>query len=246
MLSISLIYTQYEIFSYYMQQEICNIVNLNTHSHRIISYLFIFISGLITSLNPCFLSILPISLSYLNMKKIDEANKVSFILGIFTSFIFLLIITHLISYRYHSNLSGIPLISSIIVIILGLSFLQIVDLSIYNLFIVNQFKLSIAYSNFSQDYLVGLFCSLTTLPCSTPIILTVLFWLSHADSFFLSMIYLITYLIGSFISIFTLITFTFNSISKFFIFRFWNILFPLSGFIILFNGTLSLLEKIYS
>ena len=246
MLSISLIYTQYEILSYYYQQQICNIVNLNTSGHGILSYLFIFISGLITSLNPCFLSILPVSLSYLNIKNVKKTNKFSFTLGIFTSFIFLLVSTHLISYRYHSILSSIPIISSIIIITLGLNFLQIIDLSIFSFSILDRINPKITSINLFQDYLVGLFCSLTTLPCSTPIILTVLFWLSHADSFFSSMIYLVIYLSGSFISIFTLITFTYNSFTKFVLFRFWNILLPLSGSVILFNGILSLLQEIYS
>lgn len=246
MSNILSLYLKYEIFSYYYQQQICNLININTHTSGILSYLFIFISGLITTLNPCFLSILPISLSYLSMKNSQNVEKLSFTLGIFTSFIFLLLITHILSYRYHALLSSIPIISSFIIIVLGLSFLQIINLSILDVSNFNTKQLILIENSFFQDYFAGLFCSLTTLPCSTPIILTVLFWLSHANSFVLSIIYLLTYLIGAFISIFTLITFTYNSFNKFFILKFWNILFPVSGFIILFNGTLSLLDKIYS
>lgn len=246
MSNISSFYFQYEMFSYYCQQEVCNIINLNISSSGILSYLFIFISGLITALNPCFLSTLPLSLSYLSIKKLEKEDRLFFILGIFTSFILLLLITHLISYRYYGILSGIPIISSVIIIILGFSFLQIINISTLSIPNLDILSLNVMNKEFVQDYLVGLFCSLTTLPCSTPIILTVLFWLAHADSFIVSMSYLLIYLIGSFMSIFILITFTYNSLSQFWVLRFWNILFPISGCIILFNGILSLLGKIYS
>lgn len=248
-MNITLIYTKLELFSYSLQQSVCNMINLNSSSNEILTFIFIFIAGLITVLNPCFISILPISISYLNiidLKNRHSINKNFFIIGICSSFVAVIFITHIISYRYNLILSNIPILSSVSLIFLGLNFLQIIELPTYLPFSFNKVQLNMFSNNLAQAYIIGFFCNFTTLPCSTPIILTILFWLSHANSLLLSVIYLLIYLSGSFISIFILITSIYNSMNTLFFIKVWNTLFPLSGLIILFNGTLSLLSKIYS
>nr|QCI06981.1 Thiol:disulfide interchange protein [Haraldiophyllum bonnemaisonii] len=65
MLNISYLYDQYEVLLYTIQQTISSIISLQSNIFSPLTIILIFLSGLLTSLNPCFISVLPLSVSYI-------------------------------------------------------------------------------------------------------------------------------------------------------------------------------------
>jgi len=234
----------YQLFLYDLQQKIAFLLFFKITYINFSVLAIFFIAGILTSLTPCFISLLPLSLSYLSFSNQFKINKRFFILGLFSNLLFIIVSINFISYHYIFYLMHISFISFFVLLIISLSLLQIIDLSLVfkSIFINN----NILKVNFNvNSYMMGLLIGFTTLPCSTPIIILINFCLYHADTLFFSLVFLFFYLLGcvsSFIFIFNVII---NYLSTYVISFIWNIISPLMGFIILFISLLFFFEKIF-
>jgi len=243
---MNIFFSNYQLFVFYLQQFICNLINVNINFFSLSSVIALFIAGFFTSLNPCFLSVLPLSISYINIKGNKNLSLASFSLGLSTGFMGIVLLIHIFSSRSSFVLLALPILSSFIFIIIALSFLQILD--IYR-FYINFFSLyidSFIFKSNISEFTVGIICSMSTLPCSTPIIITVLFWLSNIQNNVLLFIYIAIFFIGNFFFLFCILTLFVQSMNFSFVLGTRNIIFQVSGFVLLFTGTLSLLEKSFS
>jgi len=234
------IFNTFEFYLYLIQQKIYSFLSLETNI--IILGLICLISGCLTSLNPCLISMLPISISYILMQNRPNFKKSNFIIGLATSLIFMILLTSLFNKHYISFLNSIPILSSILLICISLSLLNIIHLKLYWL---KSIKLSVFNDNsFFQVYFIGFILGLSSAPCSAPILLTLLFWLSSTQSLILALIYLCFYLFGFIMPIIILVNITVHYSQMKIISDFWEYLIPINGSFLLGFSIFLFLEKI--
>lgn len=245
MLYINNILSFFDIELYYLQQKIYLSLSFHINHFTPTIFILLFVGGLLTSLNPCFVSLLPITFSYIFGKKSQQINQNIFILGILTSSIIIISITLVLNDQYKKLIEILPFISSIFIIFIGLSLLQVLNVSLLFTYF-NNIALQINIKNFIiKDYLVGCILGLSISTCSTPILLTVLFWLSNTHELIVGLIYLCCYLSGYIVPLLLLINIflNYNQLNK--IVYTWNILIPISGSLVLGVGIFSFLEDCF-
>nr|QCI05289.1 Thiol:disulfide interchange protein [Compsothamnion thuyoides] len=119
------LYDIYEVYFYILQQNLYRLLILNISQFNIYVCILMFLFGLITSLSPCFLSIMPLSIAYMNSSKYSKKNNLLFTLGIANTIFFFSLIINFINIKYFSHIYKVPIFSSIILLIISLNLLQI-------------------------------------------------------------------------------------------------------------------------
>nr|YP_009391167.1 thiol:disulfide interchange protein [Dipterocladia arabiensis]ARW59311.1 thiol:disulfide interchange protein [Dipterocladia arabiensis] len=237
--------TQYEFIIYNLQQMVASLLFVKVNLLDYTVMILLVFAGLLTSLTPCFLSILPLSVSYISANKNNYLYKNFFILGILTSLFFFLIISNFINYSYIVYLNRIPFLSFLILILISLNLLQILDFSSY-LQIFNNQEIDLSYNNrVLHNYMIGLVIGFSTIPCSSPIILLVNFWLHGSTNIFFSIFYFTLYFFGCIIPFLIIFYFVFNILQTYIFIYIWNAIIPLAGFFLLSFSILSFLEKVF-
>ncbi|MDJ0735286.1 MAG: cytochrome c biogenesis protein CcdA [Nostocaceae cyanobacterium] len=151
-----------------------------------------FVGGLIASISPCILSLLPVNLSYIGTLKIasrrDAFVKAGlFVLGSITVFSMFGLFASLASgimveFRGHVNI-----VVGVVILLMGLSFAGLIHLPLPQ----KQFSIPVA-----GPYGVGLTFALVTSPCASPVLFAVLAAAAATGSQILSTMTMITYAIG--------------------------------------------------
>lgn len=228
---------------YYLQQSLSLLIYSQLQSSSAWTFIVLFIGGIITSLNPCLLSILPITISYINADQYKKTSKFSFLAGLLTSFLSIILFVLLLNKQYIYVVNKIPALASIGTILIGLNLLQILS---FPSFSINARSINDSFMRqHLKDYIIGLILGLGSLPCSTPILITILLWLSSCSNFFLSIIYLNVYIAGYMIPLIILVNLTSFSKQALSVATIWNVIVSISGCFILGSGIFSLLENIF-
>lgn len=186
---VSDLFNRYYMLLYYLQYYLSKFLLNNNNSSSLILFVVFFILGILTILSPCFISILPLSFSYLSSRDSSLRNILLFIFGILTSFVLLVGLTNTIgSYVF---LTKLPLIFNLFLVVISLDLMNILNFS-------NIFSSLNPIINFSdnksvifQNYLAGLFIGLSVLPCNTSIFFIVIFLMKSMNNllYFYSFIY---------------------------------------------------------
>ncbi|MBD2395308.1 cytochrome c biogenesis protein CcdA [Cyanobacterium aponinum AL20118] len=184
---------------YYLQQFANELVNNQLHQVSIFSFLIIFVTGLITSLTPCMLSMLPLTIAYIG--GYETKGRLSsflqsayFALGLATTLALLGVFAALLGRVYGQIGTGLPIFVSAIAILMGLNLLEIVPLKFPNWDASNWVKDN--FPNSLKSYLLGLTFGLIASPCSTPVLITLLAFVASSENIFLSSLLLVSYAIG--------------------------------------------------
>ena len=114
---------------YYLQQLANNLVNNQLNHLSFVSLGVIFIAGLLTSLTPCMLSMLPITIGYIGGYEAKSrvqaaAQSTWFSLGLATTLAALGIVAAFVGKVYGQVGIGLPIIVSMIAILMGLNLLE--------------------------------------------------------------------------------------------------------------------------
>jgi cytochrome c-type biogenesis protein len=212
-----------------------------------LSIAVIFLTGLLTSLTPCMLSMLPITIAYIggNTQTRIQAmtQSIWFALGLSTTLSGLGVFAALLGKIYGQVGFGLPIIVSIIAILMGLNLLEILPLRLPSY---------IGLESISQDvpqgiraYLMGLTFGLVASPCSTPVLATLLAWISTTQDPFVGSLLLLAYAIGYMAPLILAGTFT-AVIKKLLELRRWSSwITPASGAILVGFGVFSLLLRAF-
>jgi cytochrome c-type biogenesis protein len=213
---------------------------------NIFSIGIIFTAGLLTSLTPCTLSMLPITIGYISSYDDDRTSgfiqSLWFSLGMATTLAGLGIIATLLGKVYGQVGLGVPLIVGTIAILMGLNQLELLPL---------QMPAGLGLDWISKDlprglrsYFIGLTFGLVASPCSTPVLATLLAWIGSTQNPFLGAGLLLSYAIGYVAPLVLAGTFT-SSLKKILEVRKWSgWITPTSGVILIVFGIISIVSRI--
>lgn len=171
--------------------------------------LFSFLAGVASVLSPCILPLIPVIIGYFLSKK-KKIEIISFILGLFSIFLFIIILIMAFTAAINYYLYYIRIIASLILITLGTGIL------------LNKNILNITYSNSKFDsnsknkddknksnlrlvknsYIMGLLTSMAWAPCYGTYLISLISFSISTENTFYSGVNLIIYTLGFGISLF--------------------------------------------
>jgi cytochrome c-type biogenesis protein len=206
----------------------------------------IFIAGLLTSLTPCMLSMLPITIGYIGGYESKSrlqaiVQSAWFSLGLATTLAGLGIAAAFVGQVYGQVGIGLPIIVSIVAILMGLNLLEALPLQLPSL---GGLEWSKDLPEGVRSYFVGLTFGLVASPCSTPVLATLLAWVATTQDVVLGGVLLLSYTVGYVVPLIIAGTFT-AAIKKLLQLRRWSgWITPVSGALLVGFGVFSLLSRI--
>lgn len=243
--TVMIFWQNYEVYFYQLKQFTYHELTLSISNFNLSSILIFFFLGIITSLTPCFISMIPLSIVYLNVSENQKVKKNIFIIGLSSSTLLTLILISLLNYKYINYINHLPILPSFLLCLLALNLLNIIDLSflsrIFDNFIANN---NVIYNHNLYYYVSGLMIGLSSLPCSSSFVWIISFWLSNSINVLWSLVYLFFYSFGYLFSMFVIFRITFNYTKIFLLSTIWETFVPLGGCIILTISFFNILENL--
>ena len=206
----------------------------------------IFLAGLLTSLTPCMLSMLPITIGYIGgyeaKTRLQAAVQSTwFALGLATTLAGLGVLAAVVGKIYGQIGLGLPIVVSAIAILMGLNLLEALPFRLPSWGGMDWFSQELPTS--AKSYLIGVTFGLVASPCSTPVLATLLAWISTTKDPVLGSLLLLAYTAGYVTPLILAGTFT-ASIKKLLELRRWSgWITPASGLLLVIFGVFSLLFR---
>ncbi|QSJ14470.1 sulfite exporter TauE/SafE family protein [Nostoc sp. UHCC 0702] len=232
----------------YELEQFANTLVSNQLSHlSLLSIGIIFTAGLLTSLTPCMLSMLPITIAYIGGYEAKSrlqaaAQSTWFALGLATTLAGLGIIAAFVGKVYGQVGIGLPIIVSIIAILMGLNLLEALPLQFPSLGETNWISPDLPKG--VRSYAIGLTFGLVASPCSTPVLASLLGWVANTQDLILGAILLLSYTAGYVAPLILAGTFT-AAIKNLLELRRWSgWINPVSGVLLVGFGVFSLVSRI--
>ena len=206
----------------------------------------IFLAGLLTSLTPCMLSMLPITIGYIGgyeaKTRLQAAVQSTwFALGLATTLAGLGVLAAVVGKIYGQIGLGLPIVVSAIAILMGLNLLEALPFRLPSWGGMDWFSQELPTS--AKSYLIGVTFGLVASPCSTPVLATLLAWISTTKDPVLGSLLLLAYPAGYVTPLILAGTFT-ASIKKLLELRRWSgWITPASGLLLVIFGVFSLLFR---
>lgn len=232
---------------YLLERFADRIVSTQLDHLSIVSIGVIFLAGLVTSLTPCMLSMLPITVGYIggyeSEGRLQAAAQSSwFALGLATTLAILGVVATTIGKVYGQIGVGLPIVVSLVAIAMGLNLLEILPLRFPSLGATDWIGEDLPRG--LRSYLIGLTFGLIASPCSTPVLATLLTWVATTQDLVVGGGLLVAYAIGYVTPLVIAGTFT-ASIKKILELRRWSSwINPVSGALLLGFGIFSLLSRL--
>lgn len=211
------------------------------------SLAILFAAGLLTSLTPCMLSMLPITIGYIGGYETTSRFQAArqslwFALGLATTLAGLGIAAAMLGQVYGQVGIGLPVIVGGIAIAMGLNLLNALPFQLPAW--GNTDWISKELPNGLRSYLLGLTFGLVASPCSTPVLATLLAWISETGDPVVGSGLLLMYAVGYVAPLVLAGTFT-ASIKKLLELRRWSgWITPTSGVLLVGFGVFSILLRV--
>jgi cytochrome c-type biogenesis protein len=233
---------------YYLEQFANGLVATQLTHLSLLSIGAIFLAGLLTSLTPCMLSMLPITIGYIGgyeaKTRLQAATQSTwFALGLATTLAVLGILAAVVGRVYGQVGVGLPIVVSAIAILMGLNLLEALPLQLPAWGSLEWISKELPEG--VRSYLIGLTFGVVASPCSTPVLATLLAWISTTQDPVLGSVLLLAYTAGYVAPLILAGTFT-ASIKKLLELRRWSSwITPVSGALLVGFGVFSLLFRLF-
>ena len=202
----------------------------------------IFAAGLLTSLGPCSLSLIPVTIAYIGGTENNKNSKLlSFCGGVILSLVLLGALSGFLGKIYGQLPGSFTIIISLFAIIMGLNLLGFVRFQLPNApsldFIKNNTPSILA------PFVTGAAFGLASSPCITPVLATLLAWVSQAKNPMISILFLFVFGLGQ-VSPLIIAGITTESLKNILEFKKYSQIIPtFSGIILLTLGILNILSN---
>nr|YP_009122275.1 thiol:disulfide interchange protein [Vertebrata lanosa]AJH66033.1 thiol:disulfide interchange protein [Vertebrata lanosa] len=237
-------FDNYYIILYYCQYYLSKLILLSHNSSSLLLILIFFIFGSMTVFTPCFISMMPLALSYVLAKGNFLINIIIFSLGLSTSsFIFLLLVSIIGSYTFVSKFA---LFSNVFTILIALDLMKIISFSNIYSFLRLPKNILFDQSTFFHTYFIGLIIGFSALPCNTSTFFIISFLSKNIHNILTLFIYLFTYTLGFISPLFLIFSFKLYSTSLNLLSGFWNFIYSFAGSFFFIFSLFSLLNSVFS
>jgi cytochrome c-type biogenesis protein len=236
-----------QTYIYELERFANNLVTSQLTHLSLTSIAIIFTAGLLTSLTPCMLSMLPITIGYIGGYETKNRLQAAiastwFALGLATTLAALGIVAAFVGKVYGQVGIGLPIIVSIIAILMGLNLLEALPLQLPSFGGMNWISKDLPPA--VRSYLIGLTFGVVASPCSTPVLATLLAWIASTHDLVLGAGLLLAYTAGYVAPLILAGTFT-AAIKNLLELRRWSgWITPVSGAILVGFGVFSLLFRL--
>ncbi|NJM95978.1 MAG: cytochrome c biogenesis protein CcdA [Phormidesmis sp. RL_2_1] len=243
-----LIGENFQLFLYHLSQQANGLVEAQLGHLSLISIGIIALAGLLTSLTPCMLSMLPITVGYMGSYELENrwqavGQSAWFALGLATTLAGLGLAASSLGWVYGQVGVGLPILVSAIAIVMGLNLLEALPLPPLPSFNGTGF-LENNMPRSAKSYLLGLTFGLVASPCSTPVLATLLAWVGKQGDPVLGGSLLLAYTVGYVAPLILAGTFT-ASIKRLLELRRWSgWITPASGILLVGFGLFSLVTRL--
>nr|YP_009399237.1 thiol:disulfide interchange protein [Kapraunia schneideri]ARW68843.1 thiol:disulfide interchange protein [Kapraunia schneideri] len=238
------LFDNYYVALYYVQYYFYSLILLSNQSNFFLLLLLFLLLGILTVLTPCFLSLLPIGLSYITSRN-DSFNSIAlFISGMLTSFLFVFIFIDTIT--VYISVNQLPFFSNFLILILGLDLMNVLDISKVYLSLNSLINISSQKNLLLQKYLTGLIIGLSVLPCNTSILFIFNFIIRNINNAVSLTIYFVVYLLGLIMPLVIIFIFKLYSLGIKYLSSVWYVFNSLLGFFLFTSSLFSLLKLIFN
>ena len=162
-------------------------------------YVFTFIEGFASFISPCVLPMLPIYISYFigeDNKKVSKAviNSIGFVLGFSIVFILLSIFARSFGGIISQNIKYIKIVFGIIIILLGLNYMEIIKINLLNK--SKGINKKVKDLNFIKSLVFGMIFSISWTPCIGTFLASALLLIAKNQDMVKGILLMIVYSIG--------------------------------------------------
>jgi len=237
-----------QLYLYQLSQWATALVSAQLDHVGPLSITIVALAGLLTSLSPCLLSMLPIMVGYMGSYDVETrweaaTGSLWFALGLATTLAVLGLAAGLFGYVYGQVAWGLPILVSLVAIGMGLNLLGALPITLPSF--AGPDVQAWGLPRWLTAYGLGLTFGIVASPCSTPVLAALLAWISSTQDPILGGILLMAYATGYVLPLVLAGTFT-AVIRRLLALRRWSgWITPTCGALLLGFGVLSLLNRLW-
>lgn len=161
-------------------------------------YIFTFLEGFASFISPCVLPLLPLYISYFagkdNKRNKAFVNSIAFVLGFTIIFTIMAILANRAGLALVRFADYVKIIFGIVVIILGLNYIGIFNLKIFDRF--KRFSASVESLNFFKSMIFGVMFSISMTPCVGTFLSSALLLVASKENMVTGILLILVYCAG--------------------------------------------------
>ena len=161
-------------------------------------YVLTFLEGIASFISPCILPMLPIYISYFAGKEKQKGkaliNSIGFVLGFSMIFIIFAILANKIGMALTNIINNIKILLGILIIILGLNYIEIIKIKFLNK--IGGIQIKNKEFNFIKSVIFGILFSISLTPCIGTFLSSALLLIANETTLIKGIILIMLYCMG--------------------------------------------------